>query len=62
VIGRVWTSGESLCPLSQRRLHIKVIERAGYAISALLNELGENHGVDQGEAITAANSLELVER
>jgi hypothetical protein len=46
----------------QRRLHPEVIERAGYAFSALLQDVGVDYGVDQGEAIVAANSLEQVER
>jgi hypothetical protein len=56
----LWTSGEALCLLPQRRSHSEVIERAGYAMSALLQDVGVDHGVDRGEAIAAVNSLELI--
>jgi len=56
----LWASGEALCLLPQRRPHTEAIERAGYAMSALLQDVGVDHGVDLGEAIAAVNSLELI--
>ena len=40
--------------------HSEVIEKAGYAFSALLQDIGADHGVDRGEAIAAVSSLELI--
>ena len=58
----MWTFGEALCLLPQRRSHTEVIERTGYAFSTLLQDVGVDHGVDRGEVIAAVNSLELFNR
>ena len=43
----LWTFGEALCLLPQRRSHLEVIERAGYAMPVLLQDVGINHGGGQ---------------
>ena len=58
----MWTFGEALCLLPQRRSQTEVIERTGYAFSTLLQDVGVDHGVDRGKVIAAVNSLELFNR
>ena len=43
----LWTSGETLCLLPQRRSHPEIIERAGYAMPALLKDVSVDHGGGQ---------------
>lgn len=43
----LWTSGEMLCLLPQRRSHPEIIERAGYAMPALLKDVSVDHGGGQ---------------
>jgi len=41
------TIGEALCLLLQRRSHPVVVKRAGYAMAALLQDVGVDHGGGQ---------------
>jgi hypothetical protein len=41
------TSGEALCLVPHHRSHTEVVKRAGYAMAALLQDVGEDHGGGQ---------------